>query len=165
MSEVDGPDAQMVTAETRFHQMVRREGGISREQAIAQARAEIEEAKSHFDEWLSIELKEFTGLIEKVEAAKADPNWTKIANHHSRQLRDSATIMGFDLLAFVAGSLCEILDSIENGGECSMASITCHIDALLLAGQPSYRELKPEQVPDLADGLHRVVQRVTAAAK
>jgi hypothetical protein len=77
-------------------------------------------------------------------------------------LRDSATTLGFELLAFIAGSLCEILDSIEAGRESNMESITCHIEFLLLAGPASYRHLKPAQVPDLIVGLDLVVQRVTA---
>ena len=165
MSKSDNPDARVFAVDTRFHQMARREGGVGRDEAIEQARVEIEAAKSHFDDWLANELKEFTNLIQKVEAAQADPNWIKIANHHSRQLRDSATILGFELLAYVANSLCEILDAIEAGGACNMASVTCHVESLLLAGQPGYRYMKPAQVPDLTEGLQRVVQRVTAPAK
>jgi hypothetical protein len=165
MSKAENPDARVFAVDSRFHQMARREGGVARDQAIEQARLEIEEAKSHFDDWLAIELKEFTNLISKLGAAQADANWIKLANHHSRQLRDSATILGFELLSYVAGSLCEILDAIEAGGACNMASITCHVESLLLAGQPSYRHMKPAQVPDLTDGLQRVVRRVTATAK
>jgi hypothetical protein len=100
--------------------------------------------------------------MKKVEGAKAGKDWIRTANFHSHQLRDSATTLGFELLAFIAGSLCEILDSIEAGGECNTESITCHIESLLLAGQASYRHLKPAQVPDLTEGLSRLVKRVTA---
>ena len=154
-------DARVFAVDTRFHQLARREGGVAREQAIARAQVEIEQAKSQFDDWLDAELKEFTNLIRKVEAANAEREWVKIANFHSRQLRDSATILGFALLAHVGGSLCEILDAIEAGGECNMASITCHVEALLLAGQAAYRHMKPDEVPELTQGLNQVVRRVT----
>lgn len=155
-------DARVFSVDTRFQKMARREGGIPRDKAIEQAQTEIKEVKSHFDGWLAGELKEFMRLMKKVEGAKAGKDWIRTANFHSHQLRDSATTLGFELLAFIAGSLCEILDSIEAGGECNMELITCHIESLLLAGQASYRHLKPAQVPDLTEGLNRVVKQVTA---
>jgi hypothetical protein len=155
-------DVRVFSVDTRFQKMARREGGIPRDKAIEQAQNEIREVKSHFDSWFAGELKVFVRLIKKVEGAKAGKDWIKTANFHSHQLRDSATTLGFELLAFIAGSLCKILDSIEAGGECNRESITCHIESLFLAGQASYRHLKPAQVPDLTEGLSRLVKRVTA---
>jgi hypothetical protein len=155
-------DARVFPVETRFQKMAKREGGVPRQRAIEQAQNEIEGIKPRFDNWLGGELQEFQRLLKKVEGSKANDEWIKTANFHSRQVRDSAITLNFELLAFVAGSLCEILDSIEAGSECNMESIACHIESLLLAGQASYRHLKPEQVPDLTNGLHRVVKRVTA---
>jgi hypothetical protein len=155
-------DARVFPVETRFQKMAKREGGVPRDKAIEQAQNEIEGVKSHFDDWLGDELQEFRRLMKKVGGGKASAEWIKTANFHSRQLRDSAMTLNFELLAFIAGSLCEILDSIEAGSECNMESITCHVESLLLAGQASYRNLKPEQVPDLTNGLLRVVKRVTA---
>jgi len=43
----------------------------------------------------------------------------------------------------------------------NMESILCHVDALILARQPYYRALQPEQVPELTKGLRRVVKHVT----
>jgi hypothetical protein len=155
-------DARIFPVETRFQKMAKREGGVPRDKAIEQAQTEIESAKSHFDAWLGDELQEFKNLMKKADGANASAEWIKTANFHSRQLRDSAITLNFELLAFIAGSLCEILDAVEAGSECNMESITCHVESLLLAGQASYRHLKPEQVPDLTQGLHRVVKRVTA---
>jgi hypothetical protein len=104
-------DARVFSVDTRFQKMARREGGIPRDKAIAQTQTGIKEAKSHFDGWLEGELKEFVRLMKKVEGAKAAKDWIKTASFHSHQLRDSATTLGFELLAFIAGSLCEILDS------------------------------------------------------
>jgi hypothetical protein len=154
-------EARIFRVDTRFQKMAKREGGISRDKAIEQAQKEIERAKSNFDDWLGDELKEFKNLMKKVDGAKVSTGWIKTANFHSRQLRDSSITFNFELLAFIAGSLCEILDSIEAGSECNIESISCHIESLLLAAQGSYRHLKPDQVPDLTEGLHQVVKRVT----
>ena len=156
-------DARVFAVETRFQKLARRPGGISREKAIERADAQIEEVKPGFDAWLDGELSEFASLIKAAEDGKADPDWIAKANFHSRELRDSATTLGFELLSFVADSLCDILDTIEVDTKYNMESITCHVDALMLAGQKSYRRLRPEQVPELTKGLRRVVNHVTIA--
>jgi hypothetical protein len=162
MTKPPTPDqARVFEVETRFHQQARRKGGVSKERAIEAAQAQIEKAKPGFDEWLDGELKAFAALIARAENAEDRSKWLEELDFRSRELRDSATTFGFELLSFVATSLCEILQSIEAGGECNMEAIKCHTDALLLAGQKSYRRMRPEQVPDLTNGLHRVVKHVT----
>ena len=152
--------ARVFEVETRFHQQARRKGGVSKEKAIEAAQAQIEKAKPGFDQWLDDELKEFASLIARAESVDDKSKWLEDLDFRSRQLRDSSTTFGFELLSFVATSLCEILQSIEAGSECNMEAIKCHTDALLLAGQKSYRRMRPEQVPDLTNGLNRVVKHV-----
>jgi len=156
-------DARIFMVETRFQKLAKRPGGISREKAIERADARIEEVKPTFDDWLDSELKGFAKLVKDAESGKADPDWIAKANFHARELRDSATTLGFELLSFIAGSLCDILDTVEAGTECNLESIMCHADALMLARQKSYRRLRPDQVPELTRGLRRVVDRVTTA--
>lgn len=154
--------ARIFAVDTRFQQMARRPGGLPREQAIEQAASKIDDAKPGYDVWLRNELQELEGLIKSAQTDQAGTDWIENAAFRSRELRDSATTLQFELLAFIANSLCEIFDSMEAGTECNMEAITCHVDALLLARQMSYRRLKPEQVPELTKGLRRVVKHVTA---
>jgi hypothetical protein len=162
MTKPPTPDEPRIfEVETRFHQKAKRKGGISKERAIEAAQAQIEKAKPGFDQWLDDELKEFASLMARAESGEDKSNWLEALDFRARQLRDSATTFGFELLSFVATSLCEILQSIEAGSAYNMEAIRCHIDALLLAGQKSYRRMRPEQVPDLTSGLHRVVKHVT----
>lgn len=158
MAKSTHPEARIFFVETHFHEMARRPGGVPREQAIERAEAEIDEIKPEFVDWLDGELKDFSKLITDARTGQADPGWVSVANFRCRQLRDTGTTMGFELLSFVADSLCELLDSIAAGGECNMDSIMCHVDALMLSRQEGYRHLQPEQVPDLTRGLRRVAR-------
>jgi hypothetical protein len=161
MTKPPMPDeARIFDVETRFHQQATRKGGISKERAIEAAQAQIEKAKPGFEQWIDDELKEFASLMKRAESGEDRSNWLEALDFRARQLRDSATTLGFELLSFVATSFCEILEPIETGKACNMEAIRCHIDALLLAGQKSYRRMRPEQVPDLTNGLHRVVKHV-----
>lgn len=153
-------DPRIFDVETRFQQRAKRRGGLSRERAIETAQAQIEKIKPGFEQWLDDELKEFKSLMERAETGEGAPGWIEDMDFRARQLRDSATTLGFELLSFVATSLCEILESAQAGNACNVEAIRCHVDALLLAGRKSYRRLRPDQVPDLTDGLHRVVKHV-----
>jgi len=64
------------------------------------------------------------------------------------------------LLTFIADSLCEILDATKGGASFDLESVACHVDALMVVKKKSYRGLKPEQLPELTDGLRKVVQRL-----
>jgi hypothetical protein len=162
MAKPPSPEARIFQVDTRFQKLARRAGGISKEKALERAQDEIERVKPGFDQWLDGELRALTSLIADAAAGKAGPNWVESANARSRELYDSSGTLGFQLLSFIARSLSDILDSIEGGGECNMESIVCHIDALNLAAQKSYRRMRPEQVPELTEGLRRVVKHVVS---
>jgi len=155
------PPARLFPVDTRFQQMARRSGGVPRDQAIERAQKALEGVKPAFEEFLEREVTGLAEMVKKVEAGQDEPGWIETATFRARQLRDSSGSLDYELVSFIAGSLCELLDSIEAGGECSMESIVCHVDALMLARQKSYRRMKPEQVPELTKGLQRVVKHVT----
>jgi hypothetical protein len=158
------PEARVFPVETRFQKLATRPGGVPRDKAIERAEARIEEeVKPRFDDWLKGELVELSSVIKAAERGEAAPGWVETANFRCRQLCDSATTLGFELLAFIANSFCDILDAIEVDHKSNMESITCHMDALMLAGQKSYLQLTPDQVPELTNGLRRVVKHVTLA--
>jgi hypothetical protein len=149
--------------ETTFQKHARRPGGVPRDRAIKYAVARVEETKSEFEEWLSKELEALADTVRKLKSGETAPEWVDVANRHSRHLRDVGTTMGSELLTYIAGSLCEILDEIAAGAPCNIDSVTCHVDALFLARQQPYWSLKPEQVPELTAGLRRVVDHVSTS--
>ena len=159
----DDDSVKIFPVETTFQKQARRPGGVPRDRAIKYAEARVDEIKPGFDEWLGSELETLSDIVKKAQNGEAPPDWIEIANRHARHLRDVGTTMGSELLTYIAGSLCEILDEIAAGAECKIDSITCHIDALFLARQPPYWGLKPDQVPELTRGLRRVVDHVSTS--
>ncbi len=162
MRGTDG-SARIFPVETKFQKLARREGGIPREKAIAEASAEIEEIKPDFNDWLAKELESLNRIINQARSGKAGPDWPQLANHHCRQMRDAGSTMGFILLTFIADSLCNVLDKIGAGAEYNMQAVTCHIDALFLARQPTYRHMPPDEVPELTNGLRQIAHRITTS--
>ncbi len=156
-------NVKIFPVETTFQKQARRPGGVPRERALKYAAARVEEAKPEFDDWLGKELEALADVVRKMQSGKAPPDWVETANRHSRHLRDIGTTMGSELLTYIAGSLCEILDEIAGGAACNADSIACHVDALFLARQRPYWGLKPEQVPELTAGLRRVVDHVSTS--
>jgi hypothetical protein len=152
-------EARTFFVETRFQRLARRPGGLSRAQALENAQTRIEESKPDFESWLDGELRALTDLVAAgVQAGAADPAWAEGIVAHCSQLRDIGTTMGYRLLSFIAGNLCEILDDPNTDAKGNIDSIMCHLDALLLARQAQYRDLRPEQLPELTGGLRRVAE-------
>jgi hypothetical protein len=80
-------------------------------------------------------------------------------------LRDVGGTMGYELVSFIASNFCHILDAIKAGAAYDKDMIDCHMDALLLARTEQYRHLTPDQVPEMASGLRRVVELAKASAR
>lgn len=160
MAESGDREARVFSVETRFQKLARRPGGVPRDQAIEKAASKIEEIKPGFDDWLEEELQTLAEIVNSAKAAAPPADWIERAHSHSRQVRDAGTTMGSQLLTFIANSLCEVLDAITDGAECNIESIACHLDALFLARQRQFRNLTPEQMPELTRGLRRVAEVV-----
>jgi hypothetical protein len=165
MADNSSPEAKVFSPKTRFQTLARRPGGVPRGQAVDNALTNVEHAKLGFDEWLDGELK---GLIDAVERARAGAHvdeWIEAARIHTHNLRNVGTTVGFELLTYIAGTFCTILDSIKSGAECNVESLACHVDALLLIRKKQYRNLRPDQVPELSRGLYRVAESVSIVPK
>ena len=111
-----------------------------------------------FGEWLDSEIESLTAEISKERSIPAgDTAWAQAALIHARQMRDVGTTMGFELVTFITGNLCEIFESIAAGASPRNELIDCHIDALLLAKQERYCHLRPEELLELSTGLRRIL--------
>jgi hypothetical protein len=165
MAENPNPEARIFSPKTRFQTLARRPGGVPRNRAVENAQNGVEETKLGFDDWLDGELKELFGWIERAKSGEAVEDWIEAAQFHAHQLRDVGTTVGFELLTFVASTLCTILDGIKAGAECNLDALTCHIDALVLIRQKQFRHLRPDQVPELSRGLHRIAEGVSIIPK
>jgi hypothetical protein len=66
--------------------------------------------------------------------------------------------MGYELVTFVARTLCDILDAFIAGAAYDKEIVDCHSSAFMLARMEQYRNMTPEQVPEMTQGLLRVVE-------
>ena len=163
MPDQDNGDVRIFNVETSFQKLARRPGGVPRDSAVEKAHAKVDELKPGFDDWLDTQINGLVAIVDMAKDRNASSDWIDAANQRSRQLRDVGTTMDFELLTFIADSLCDIFDAIEAGSDLNMESITCHVDALVLVQQKPYRGLKPEQVPELTSGLRRVSEQVSTS--
>jgi hypothetical protein len=154
-------EARIFFADTRFERMARRPGGISREQALAQAQAHVDELKAGFTNWLDRELQELNAALSKVERNSNDATSLECAYCKCSQLQNIGAAMGYELVTFVAKNLYKIIATIKAGAAYDKDIIDCHINALFLAKTDQYRDLRPDQVPEMASGLRRVVELAT----
>jgi hypothetical protein len=72
------------------------------------------------------------------------------------QVQDVGTTMGFGLVTFVANALYEILETVKAGAPYDKDMVTCHVDALFFVTREPYRNMSPDDVPELTAGLRRL---------
>jgi len=160
----NGNGAREFPVETDFQKKARRPGGVTRNQAVGGAQAQIETLKDEFTDWVKDGLKRLQSAIQLAETHPANATLIEDAFRSSCELRDIGTTMGYELVTFVANLLCEVLDNIRNGADYDKVLIRCHLDALQLARQDSYRNVSPDQVPELCDGLRQAAERSMSVA-
>ncbi len=159
MSEKPNASVRIFSVNTRFQELAQRPGGVPREVAIEQAQSQIELFKAEYVDFVERELNELTEAFARVASDSISEGQLEDIFRRCTQLRDSGTTMGLELVTFVADNLCQVLETIRNGAQYDRAMIDCHIDALALVRTEPYRKLRPEQLPEMTDGLCRVLER------
>ncbi|HTP90356.1 MAG TPA: hypothetical protein VMJ52_01370 [Xanthobacteraceae bacterium] len=156
--------ARIFAIDTRFQKMAKRPGGVPRDVAVKRAEKFIDELKPEFVIWLDTELQELSAAVRGAEGSSFDPSWHKRAYRTSSRLRDVGGTMGYEMISFIAGNFCEVLDVIDRGIAYDRDVMNCHLDSLFLVKTEPYRNLTPEQLPEMTNGLRRVVEFANSAA-
>ena len=158
MSGKNDGKAREFYIETNFQQMARRPGGVTREQALQRADANVESFKPNFTSWLDEQLSEFFALIPAEGSAEFERlEWIDRADVYSQRLADVAATMDYQFVSYVANNLCLIFEAIKRGAEHNSEVIACHINALRLARQQQYRGMRPQDLPELTEGLRNIL--------
>jgi hypothetical protein len=151
--------AHIFYVDSRFERLARRPGGVTRDHALAQAQNQVESLKPEFDDWLDRELQRLRTAVGQIDRDPADKDALDSAELTCAQIRDIGTTMDSQLVTFVASSLCAVLDAMKEGAAYDRETVECHLNALLLVKTESYRNLRPDQVPEMTAGLRRVVAK------
>jgi hypothetical protein len=165
MAQQSDRNPTVFPVDTRFQQLARRPGGVTRERAIERAEHQINELKTDFGDWLDRELMDLSASIRQLSANTGDAAASlERAQQACSQLRDVGATMGYELVTFVANNFCHVLDAMA-GAAYDKDIVDCHMDALLLARTDQYRHLTPDHVPEMASGLRRVVELANTRAR
>jgi len=158
MKKNNYPEAKLFYADTRFERQARKPGGTERKNAIEKAQAAVDDLKVDFGVWIDEEFNILNAALAELEGDPRDKGALERAHKSCSQLRDVGGTMGFQLVTFVARTLCDILDAYIGGSPYDKEVIACHMDAFKLARLEQYRHLQPEDVPEMTAGLLRVVE-------
>ncbi len=162
MSDKD-PDAKVFPVDSRFQQLARRPGGIPRAEAIERAQAGVDEIKITFGDWFDRELDGIVVALPHNDAGYEKAGvWLDVVLTHCRHLRDVGTTMGFELVTFIAGNFCDVLEAIKAGAEPNQELIQLHVEALKMSKQARYQRTTPADFPELSSGLHKLLSLTKA---
>ncbi|MGD9921735.1 MAG: hypothetical protein AB7V13_09850 [Pseudorhodoplanes sp.] len=160
MTDKTPPNVRIFSVRTRFQELAQRPGGVPRDVAIRQAETQIDGFRAEFVDWVDRELQELVQAFRRIQGDRAGESQMAGIERRCCQLRDTGTTMGLFLITFISENLCKVLEAVRSGAPYDAEVINCHIDALLLARQDAYRNIRPEQVPEMTSGLHRMLERV-----
>lgn len=158
MAKNNDTGANIFYPDTRFERLARRSGGVEREVALGKAQAAVDDMKQDFSVWINHEFDALNMALNEIELDPTDKSAMERAFHSCAQLRDVSGTMGYELVTFVARTLCDILDAYIAGATYDKEVIDCHNNAFMFARMEQYRHLTPEQVPEMTQGLLRVVE-------
>jgi len=161
----DDYEAREFHVETKFQQFAKRPGGVPRDQAIINAQSTVATLKPGFETWLDDEIAQLQRAIPPAGNDLKDRAWMKIADDHSQHLADVSATMGYDFVSYVANNLCLMFDAIRQGADYRRDVLVIHLDALVLGRKDKFRRMKPEDVPELTEGLRRVLESPKLKAK
>ena len=150
-------EAREFHVETKFQQMAKRPGGVSRDQALTQAQVSVATLKPGFETWLDDEIAALLKVVPKDGDDPKDQRWMATADAHCQHLADVSATMGYEFVSYVANNLCQMFDAIKQGADYRRDVMACHVDALMLGRKDKFRRMKPEDVPELTEGLRRVL--------
>src|SRR6478736_5292899 len=108
MSEKDksASEPRLFEVETSFQKLARRPGGVTREDAVKTANANIEQIKPVFAEWLDQEFEELLRIVpDRKVRETTDKMWLDAIDRCSTRLLDGAATMGYPFISFVATNL------------------------------------------------------------
>lgn len=159
MTDKTPPNVRIFAVKTRFQELAQRPGGVPRNVAIQQAESQIDTVRPDFVNWIDRELQDLAQAFRKIQGGQADRAQIDEIDRRCRQLHDTGTTMGLSLVTFIADNLCKVLETVKDGAPYDAEVVDCHIDALFLAKQDAYRNIRPEQVPEMTSGLHRMLER------
>lgn len=159
------PNVRTFFVDTRFQQMARRPGGVPKELAVQQAESQIETFKEEFVDWVEQEVQDLSAAFKTMNHDGDIMIQLDDIYRRCRQLRDTGTTMGLELITFVADNFCKVLDTVKAGATYDPNVVACHIDALLLAKQKNYRNLRPDQVIEMTNGLQKILDRATKSTE
>ena len=159
MQKSNSDEAYEFEVETNFQRAARRPGGISREKALQAADNRIGLIKQKFSTWLDNELQDLMRVVPNAEVVRPDNReWVDALEVASRRLADVSATMDYHFVSFVANNLRIICEAVKGGAECQGEIVICHVNALLLGAQLKYRQMKPADLPELTDGLRKVLE-------
>ncbi len=165
MSKLDDGEAREFHVETKFQQYAKRPGGIPREQAVVNAQTTVAALKPNFETWIDDEMAKLMKIIPEEGPDIDDSAWMNAADVHCQRLADVSATMGYDFVSYVANNLCLMFEAIKRGADYRRDVMICHLDAMALGRKDRFARMKPEDVPDLTDGLRRVLDSPNLKAR
>ena len=166
MSGKPTPTYRQFKVDDNFSRQARRPGGPPRNAAIARAQAELAQLKPRLEGYVKAESERLAKAL--LAAQMRDEAYTDHvgqAYDASRNIRDVADSIGYELLGFIATNLCTVIETADAARiEYPADIIDCHREAFALALSSAYLNKTLEELPELFGGLLKIAKAAARRA-
>lgn len=148
-----------------FGRQARSPGGPPRDAAIKRAKRELARLKPRLESYVKAESQRLAAALLAAQARDIGyAGHVGRAYDASRNIRDVADSIGYELLGFIATNLCTVIETAETARiEYPADIIDCHREAFALALSSAYLNKTLEELPELFGGLLKIAE--TAARR
>lgn len=141
---------------TRLSQLVERAGGIGRDLAVEGAMASVELLRGEGEETIARMMSAIDTALTSTRKGKLQPERLTEILQYADQIVTLAGTFGYEPLAKVMRSLCDVADGLNRAGLLDAAPIAVHVQSmhLLAPGGPT---LSPEQIDTVLAELSKIL--------
>jgi hypothetical protein len=141
---------------TRLSQLAARSGGIAREQAVEAAMESVESLRGEGDEAIKSSIAAIEAIMNHARNGQLATDRIQEILPYADQIVTLAATFGYDSLAKVMRSLCDVADGLIRAGLRDAAPIAVHVQSMLLL-MPGSTALSAEQVEVVLGELAKVL--------
>jgi len=164
MSGKPTPSYREFKVDDNFSRQARTPGGPPRDAALERAKAELARLKPRLENYVKAESERLAAALVAAQARDGDYA-VHVGNAYdaSRNIRDVAESIGYELIGFIATNLCTVIETADAARiEYPADIIDCHREAFALALSSAYLNKTLDELPELFGGLLKIAK---AAAK
>lgn len=151
-----GADAEFLTPPTDLRAKVKSRSAKPTEDPVAAAEAALARMAESFDGWMGEETRRLADLFAAADLTDYEAETREALYRAAHDIKGQAATLGFPVAGRIAGSLCRLLDGIDEPDRLPRELVRQHVQSVRAVIAENARENTSDTARRLADRLDEV---------